>query len=95
MQNEIKEDFFKSTKVTWNGEKEDNGKGDNGKGEWHISCQIGPKVSFEYFIKVFGFDLSVLDNKFHDVNVTSNEVASIPTPELIEEFKGTAITMVK
>ncbi|XP_052218116.1 uncharacterized protein LOC127835719 [Dreissena polymorpha] len=46
-----------------------------------------------YCWKIYGFDARVLDDTFE--NVTSNEVASIPTPELNEEFEDIDICTVK
>ncbi|KAH3808431.1 hypothetical protein DPMN_136785 [Dreissena polymorpha] len=81
-------DSFKITNETANGENED-----NGKGESQRSGKIVQDVSFEEFIKLYGFDPRVLDDTLD--HVTSNEVATIPVPELNEEFDDITLVLFK
>ena len=88
MQNDMEDNSLKTTNKTANGKIEE-----NGTIESQSADETVQELSFEDFIKLYGFDARVLDDTFE--NVASNEVASIPIPELNEEFEDIDMCTVK
>ncbi|KAH3808953.1 hypothetical protein DPMN_137315 [Dreissena polymorpha] len=88
MENDMEDDSLKTTNKTANVKNEE-----NGTVESQSADQIVQEVSFEDFIKLYGFDARVLDDTFE--NLSSSEVASIQIPELNEEFEDIDIRTVK
>jgi len=88
MQNDMEDNSLKTTNKTANGKIEE-----NGTIESQSADETVQELSFEDFIKLYGFDARVLDDTFE--NITSNEVASIPIPELNEEFEDIDMCTVK